>query len=389
MKELTVSFVNSIEEIGRDNWNALSGTTNPFIRYEFLHALESTGCTTKETGWQPMHVCISEEPTKVQANKRLTAVMPLYLKNNSWGEYVFDWSWAEAYSKHGLGYYPKLVTSIPFTPSAGPRVCTGDGNQEADVIALIFENVKARAVKLGASSWHVLFPSEKEHHHFNELKIHSRIATQFHWYNKGYKNFDNFLDALNSRKRKAIRKERDQIKKQGITFRITEGKTISEEQWANFYLFYQTTYLKRGMQGYLELDFFLEVARTIPNHISLISALYDEKEIAAALFFKSDQQLFGRYWGSRFDQQFLHFETCYYQGQEYAIKEGLLSFDSGAQGEHKIQRGFEPIFTYSNHWIEDEKFSDAIADFLKQEAKHTGRYKADAETLLPFKKISD
>ena len=386
MKEFSVSFVNSIEEIGRDNWNALAGTDNPFIRYEFLHALGSTGCTTEETGWKPLHVVVSENSAAVSEDSIPAAVMPLYLKNNSWGEYVFDWSWSEAYSRYGLAYYPKLVTAIPFTPSVGPRVCTGDDTLDGDLTTLIFEKVKAKAAELGASSWHVLFPAEKEHQHLSGLKLHSRIATQFHWYNRGYENFDNFLSALTSRKRKTIRKERNQIKEQGITFQITEGDAISEEQWTNFYSFYQSTYLTRGMQGYLGEKFFLEVARTIPNHILLISALNDEKEIAAALFFKSDQQLFGRYWGSRFDQQFLHFETCYYQGLEYAIKNNLLSFDSGAQGEHKIQRGFEPIFTYSNHWIEDIKFSDAIADFLEKESTQIERYKKDAEAHLPFKK---
>ena len=386
MKEFSVSFVNSIEEIGRDSWNALAGTDNPFIRYEFLHALESTGCTTEETGWKPMHVFVSENSAAVSEVNIPVAVMPLYLKNNSWGEYVFDWSWSEAYSRYGLAYYPKFVTAIPFTPSVGPRVCKGDDPLDVDLTTLIFEKVKAKAAELGASSWHVLFPTEREHQHLNGLKLHSRIATQFHWYNRGYENFDNFLSALTSRKRKTIRKERNQIKEQGITFQITEGDAISEEQWTNFYFFYQSTYLTRGMQGYLGEKFFLEVARTIPNHILLISALNDEKEIAAALFFKSDQQLFGRYWGSRFDQQFLHFETCYYQGLEYAIKNNMLSFDSGAQGEHKIQRGFQPIFTYSNHWIEDIKFSDAIADFLEKESTQIERYKKDAEAHLPFKK---
>ena len=386
MEELSVIFVDSIEDIGRGEWNALSGTENPFTRYEFLHSLEVTGCTTEKTGWKPMHVWVTKQKVEAKIEKETVAIMPLFLKNNSWGEYVFDWSWADAYARYGLNYYPKLVTSIPFTPSVGPRVFINSGVSNLEVMELIFKNVKAKAEVLAASSWHILFPSKEEYQCLKALNISARIATQFHWYNKGYASFESFLETLNSRKRKAIRKERAEIKNEGIVFRRTEGRGISEEQWADFYLFYQTTYLARGMQGYLEMDFFLKIAECMPDQILLINAICDEKDIAAALFFKSKEKLFGRYWGSRYEQQFLHFETCYYQGQEYAIEHNLKSFDSGAQGEHKIQRGFEPIFTYSNHWIANKKFSDAVDEFVGEERGHILRYREEAESLLPFKK---
>ncbi len=312
--------------------------------------------------------------------------MPLYLKTNSWGEYVFDWSWANAYKSHGFQYYPKFVTAVPFTPSPGQRIFTRDASSQSKILKLIADKIKEKAEFIGASSWHVLFPYEQEHQLLSELDIQPRIATQFHWHNKAYESFDDFLTKLTSRKRKSIRKERKHVSEQGITFRRTEGADISEQQWADFFLVYQSTYMMRGMQGYLELEFFLAIAEIMPEQLVMINAVQDNRDIAAALFFKNDTTLFGRYWGSRRDHQFLHFETCYYQGQEYAIEHQLKSFDSGAQGEHKIQRGFEPIITHSNHWIANQAFTEAITNFLNEERAHIKHYQEEAASLLPYKK---
>jgi uncharacterized protein len=385
MSELELVFVDSIAEIGDKDWNRLAGTDNPFMRYEFLYALEATACTTFETGWKPQHVCIRQK-SESEDKGEAVAVMVLYLKTNSWGEYVFDWSWANAYQSHGFNYYPKFVTAAPFTPSVGQRLFISPALNRQKVVELIVEKVKEKAAVLGASSWHVLFPSEQEHEELTALGAQARIGTQFHWYNKDYSDFDDFLSTFSSRKRKSIRKERKHVMEQGISFRVTEGAEISEQQWTDFYLFYQSTYLMRGMQAYLERGFFAAVATSMPEQLLLINAVQEGQDIAAALFFKSEEKLFGRYWGSRRDHQFLHFETCYYQGQEYAIQNKLKSFDSGAQGEHKIQRGFEPIFTYSNHWIANKSFSDAIETFLIDERNHIQQYRAEAESLLPFKK---
>ena len=386
MKKLRIDFVESIEEIGSEIWNGLAGIDNPFTRYEFLHSLESTGCTTDDSGWKPYHILVTENDVETQSRRRAIAAMPLYLKNNSWGEYVFDWSWAEAYTRHGMNYFPKFVTSIPFTPSVGTRMLIKEGIDNLAIARLIFEKVQLKAEALGASSWHILFPKEEEHKLLNSIGISPRVATQFHWYNNSYNSFSDFLASLNARKRKAIKKERKQIEDKGIIFRQTDGADISETQWSDFYLFYQTTYLARGMQGYLDIEFFRKIGETMPEQILLINAVKDNRDIAAALFFKSKDSLFGRYWGSRVEQQFLHFETCYYQGQEYAIENNLAVFDSGAQGEHKIQRGFEPIYTHSNHWIADQNFSRAIRNFLEEERGHIDQYKIQAESLLPFKK---
>lgn len=377
---LSLRFVDSIESIGAEHWNKLAGTNNPFMRYEFLHGLEKTGCTSGKTGWQPHHIAINSG-----SGEAPVAVMPLFLKTNSWGEYVFDWSWANAYQSYGFDYYPKFVTAAPFTPSFGARLFVDPSEDRQAVLELIVEKIKEKAELLGASSWHVLFPTQEEHEALSGLGMQPRIATQFHWHNRGYKTFDEFLSALNSRKRKSIRKERKQVNEKQFNFCRTEGADITEQQWADFYLFYQSTYLVRGMQGYLKLNFFMTLAETMPEQLMLLNVEKEGKTVAASLFFKNHEKLFGRYWGCREEHQFLHFETCYYQGLDYAIEHGLSSFDAGAQGEHKLQRGFEPITTYSNHWIANAGFSEAIANFLREEKPHILAYQQDARSLLPFR----
>ena len=386
MKKRRIDFVESIEEIGIEIWNNLADSDNPFTRYEFLHSLESSGCTTESTGWQPFHVLVRESDTEIENYNQPIAVMPLYLKSNSWGEYVFDWSWAEAYARYGIDYYPKFVTSIPFTPSCGSRIMTKEGVDQTTVARFIFEKIQEKSELLKASSWHVLFPKKKEHELLCSIGVQQRIGTQFHWHNNNYTSFSDFLESLNARKRKSIRKERRQIASEEISFRRTDGADINDAQWSDFFLFYQNTYAIRGMQGYLGIEFFRKIGEVMPKQILLINAVKDNSDIAAALFLKGENSLFGRYWGSRVEQQFLHFETCYYQGQEYAIENGIKIFDSGAQGEHKIQRGFEPVFTYSNHWLANEEFSQAVESFLKEEKTHVMEYKKQADKLLPFKK---
>lgn len=378
MQTLKLSFSDSIATIGATTWNGLAGTDNPFTRYEFLWGLEQTGCTTTATGWQPHHVLVQDGSEPV-------AVMPLYLKTNSYGEYVFDWSWANAYQSHGYRYYPKFVTAVPFTPSVGSRYFIRPGVEPGPVLALIRERIMSEAERIQGSSWHVLFPTPAQHDALADTGLLRRRGCQFHWHNKDYRDFEHFLEGLNSRKRKNIRKERERVAASGVTFDIVEGADIASERWQRFYDFYQSTYMMRGMQGYLTREFFEYLSQAMPEQVVMNVARQEGKDIAAALFFKSSTTLFGRYWGSLRDYQFLHFETCYYQGQDYAIAQGLKRFDSGAQGEHKIQRGFEPIPTYSNHWIKDAGFAAAIENFLEEEAPHIDRYKEGAATLLPFR----
>ncbi len=382
MPSYSVAFVDSITEIGQESWNALAGTDNPFTCYEFLHALESSGCTTRETGWQPCHLVIrAVEP----GLDEIAAIMPLYLKSNSWGEYVFDWSWANAYESHGLSYYPKFVSSAPFTPSYGKRLFVRESDDVAAIMTLIKNAIAEKADYLGASSWHVLFPNAEQHAQFTAAGLLSRQACQFQWFNRDYASFDEFLSTLSSRKRKNIRKERQRVAAAGVQFEIVEGSDIDATLWQDFHAFYQSTYLIRGMRGYLNEAFFRELSRTMPDKLFLLCARQQGELIAGALFFRSSDTLFGRYWGSAKDYQFLHFETCYYQGQDYAIANKIRRFDSGAQGEHKIQRGFEPVTTYSNHWIANAGFREAIANFLRDEDSYIERYREQAETLLPYR----
>lgn len=371
---VNAGFVDSIAEIGQQDWNALTGTRNPFMRYEFLHALESTGCTGPASGWLPRHLALRQGDV-------CRGIVPLYSKTHSWGEYVFDWSWANAYQQHGLAYYPKFVTSAPYTPSAGQRLF----GIASSHLPLVAEHIQRRAERDGASSWHVLFPTGEETRLLRRQNLHIRRGTQFQWRNRDYRSFDDFLAGLVSRKRKTLRKERRRVGEQGIGFRITEGPEISEAQWADFFLFYQNTYLQRGMRGYLSLEFFHLIAASMPEQLLLVNASHGGRDIAAALFFHNDETLFGRYWGCREEREHLHFETCYYQGLDYAIANGLQSFDSGAQGEHKIQRGFEPVTTSSAHWLANPEFHRAVGEFVAREQDHIEAYQQAARSLLPYR----
>lgn len=373
-------FLDSISELDSSTWNGQVRQASPFLRYEFFQALEETGCTTRATGWQPCHLAVSN------SQGRLIGAVPLFEKTNSYGEYVFDWSWADAYRSNGLRYYPKLLTAVPFTPSTGPRLLFAEDSLREELLPQCVEAIQQHANELGHSSWHVLFPTEQEHEALGHCGLLPREGCQFHWFNRGYTSFDDFLDALSSRKRKNIRKERLAVASEGIEFMVLDGAEITAAQWQQFYGFYQSTYLVRGMQGYLSQDFFRQIGTSMPDNLLLVLARKGKQIIAGALFFHDRTRLFGRYWGSLEQYQFLHFETCFYQGIDYCIRQGLKQFDAGAQGEHKIQRGFEPIRTVSSHWIGHPAFADAIGDFLDREQDHVRRYREEAASLLPYKK---
>lgn len=372
-------FIPSIQTIARVDWEAICGRDYPFLRYNFLASLESTGCANKKAGWEPHHLIIRE-------NNKVIGVMPLYIKHHSYGEYVFDWAWADAYHRNGLDYYPKLLTAIPYTPATGPRLCFDTSANIAAIMAELTRALQNECEALGASSWHCLFPTEEVAKQLTRCGISARHGCQFHWLNNGFRDFDDFLSTFNSRKRKNLNKERRKVAEQGIEIRIKEGTEITGEEWEQFYLYYHLTYFKRsGRQGYLNKNFFLRIGESLPEHIMMVQALRDDVMVAAALCFKSGDTLYGRYWGCEQEYDMLHFECCYYQGIEYAIANKLQRFDPGAQGEHKIQRGFTPIPTYSNHWIVRADFRNAINDFLAREQSANQDYISDAATYLPFK----
>jgi len=379
-----VVFLNSIAEISAREWNAVAGGDYPFLRYEFLRGLEDTGCVTAKAGWQPCHALVRDKQGSV------VAVLPLYLKSHSYGEYVFDWSWADAWQRNGLAYYPKLVSAIPFTPATGPRLCVSGNYTREHIWPIIAAAVKDMAKAKELSSWHVLFPEEIDTRMLENEGMHQRTATQFHWFNQGFTSFEDFLSTFSSRKRKNLRRERKRVAEQGIALKTLIGPEIGEEQWQLFHHFYQHTYAKRsGHGGYLSKEFFTHTAASMGEQVVMVLAHLSGEAVAGALFFRSSDTLYGRYWGCLRDYDCLHFEACYYQGIEYCIANGLKKFDPGAQGEHKIQRGFRPVKTWSNHWIADPQFGEAIADFTAQERTHIEQYMEQTTAMLPFKSVDN
>ena len=377
--DITAQFLTSLAQIEPGDWNDITGADYPFLRHEFLYGLEATGCTDADTGWQPCHLVLRD-------STGILAVLPLYLKSHSYGEYVFDWSWADAWRQRGLSYYPKLVTAVPFTPATGPRLCTRDGIDNADAWRMAQQAVQEFAQRQEISSWHVLFPQQDVSSMLLERGLHRRTATQFHWFNDDYSSFDDFLAGFTSRKRKSLKRERTRVQEQGLVLRTLTGEEIGTREWAQFYRFYQMTYAKRsGHGGYLNRAFFTETAPSLGEQVIMVLAYLEEEAVAGALYFRSSDTLYGRYWGCEREFDCLHFEACYYQGIEYCIRHGLSRFDPGAQGEHKIQRGFRPIHTWSNHWIADPRLSAAVGDFTRREEDHSEAYREDASSLLPFR----
>ena len=325
-------------------------------------------------------------------NGKIQCVLPLYIKQHSYGEYVFDWSWANAYAQSGLNYYPKLLNAIPFTPATGPRIGfapTLDETQKSTIVDTLFKWVRKYANEHHFSGLHCLFPQHNDLQKMANCGLLQRTGYQFHWFNRAntpYNNFDDFLSEFVSRKRKSLKKERCKVGEQNIRIEMKRGEELSQHEWDIFYALYHHTYLKRsGNAGYLGRDFFHLLAKTMPTQI-LVACAYEEDDFIAAAFYLRDQQnLYGRYWGSKKDIDGLHFEACYYQGIEYAIAHQLKRFDPGAQGEHKIQRGFTPIRTTSYHWLAHPQFHEAIDHFLIEESQHVEQYITDSRNYLPFK----
>lgn len=375
---LSLRFIDSLEDIAPAHWDAVLTSGYPFLRHAFLGALERSGATTARSGWQPRHLLL-------ESKGRLVGHLPLYLKHHSYGEFVFDWSWADAYRRHGLAYYPKLLSAIPYTPATGPRLSLRPEVDNEATRAAVIAELQAYCQQR-ASSLHILFPTGDESARWAELS--ERIAPQYHWFNRGYRDFEDFLDTFSSRKRKNLRKERRRVAEQSVTLRRVEGAAINESLWQHFFHCYQMTYAKRsGHGGYLNEAFFRDIGRRMPDNLLLVVAERDGQPVAAALNFKDSTTLYGRYWGCVQELECLHFEACYYQGIEYCIEQGLQRFDPGAQGEHKIQRGFEPVVTRSRHWIVDEQFRAAIDHFLVEEARAIQDYLVEARALLPFKQL--
>lgn len=375
---MDVKQINSMAQVDCAAWNRLAGDAYPFLRHEFLLALEQSASVCAQTGWEPAHLLVMDAD-------ELVAFMPLYLKRHSWGEYVFDQQWAHAYLQQGLDYYPKWLTAIPFTPCQGARIVIHPAANPLEVTQLLLNFIKQLSDKQNVSSWHCLFPEQQQAGLLQSLGLSIREGVQFHWFNRGYHDFDDYLQTLNAGKRKMIKRERRRICEQGVSLLRVAGPDVSDEQWRAFFRFYAMTYLKRGSEPYLNLAFFQQIAAAMGKQLLLVLAVKDGAYIAAALSFIGADTLYGRYWGCDEEYHSLHFEVCYYQGLDYCIEHDLQRFDSGAQGEHKIARGFEPVITYSAHWIRDARFAKAIERFLAKEREAVQFYKQDAASYLPFK----
>ena len=374
----TGRVADDIAKIAAADWDACAGADNPFVSHAFLSALEASGSVTARTGWLPQHVLIEQ-------GGRLLAAAPLYLKNHSYGEYVFDHGWASAYERSGGDYYPKLQCAVPFTPATGPRLLVRpdapDGTRAMLIDALI---QVARQHKV--SSLHVTFPTEAEFEALGAAGFLQRTGRQFHWENHGYGSFDDFLEALNSRKRKTIRKERRAAVPDGLIVETLTGATLKPEHWDAFFEFYMSTSDRKWGSAYLNRRFFDLLHRTMADKVVLVMARDGGRYVAGALNLRGTDTLFGRNWGCLGDYKFLHFEACYYRAIDFAIEHGLKRVEAGAQGTHKIQRGYLPNTTYSAHWIRDPGFASAVADFLERERAAVDQEIDELAEFSPFRR---
>ncbi len=376
-------FLTSIAEIDAASWNALAGANQPFARHEFLLALEESGCAVPRTGWSPRHLVLENR------EGRAIAALPLYRKSHSRGEFVFDFSWANAYAQHDLAYYPKLLSAIPFTPVRGARALVLPGADTGRLTDALIEAAAGHARSERLSSWHVLFPSEADVAALKRAGLIERRDCQFHWFNRGYDSFEAFLATFTAEKRKKAKRERRRVAEAGIEFDTRFGHEVDDALWSTVYEFYADTFYRHGHEPYLNLDFFKRIAAALPDKIMLKIARHGAEPIAVAIFFVSEDALYGRYWGAGGNFHSLHFEACYYQGIEFCIDKGLRHFEPGTQGEHKVPRGFVPTLTSSMHDIVDPRFAAAIRDFAAREARGVDLYAASVNEHIPSHRAPD
>ncbi len=371
------TYLNSIHEVAASQWDDLLTQAQPFLRHAFLATLEDSGSIGGRTGWQPRHAVLLGE------QGQLLAAMPSYVKSHSYGEYVFDHGWADACHRAGIDYYPKLLGAIPFSPVTGQRLL---GTPSA--AGQLLDEITTSLAQQGLSSLHINFTTETENALLQGREGWlQRLGCQFHWRNRGYRDFQDFLDALSSRKRKQMRKEREQVAGQGIEFEWREGQQLSELEWDFVYLCYANTYHVRGQSPYLTRAFFSLLAERMPEMIRVVFAHQAGRPVAMAFSLLGADSLYGRYWGCLAEFDRLHFETCFYQGMDYAIGRGLQRFDAGAQGEHKLIRGFEPVITHSWHYLCHPGLRAAVANFLDEEQLGVQRYAEHARGLLPYRVV--
>jgi len=368
----------SIDELNAREWNALGGEHNPFLRHEFFAALEHTHCIGSDTGWDPCYFTVKD-------GKGLAAAVPAFRKMHSYGEFVFDFAWAQAYSRLGQRYYPKLTVAVPFTPATGPRLLVRPDLDRPTLAKRLLADIEAYTASHSLSSVHALFLDEPAHAACEAAGWLIRRDCQFHWTNHNYPDFDAYLDTFTAQKRKKTRRERRRVAEAGIHFQTLLGPELDERTLDYVYAFHRDTFLRHGHEPYLTRAFFSEVARTLGDALMVKIAVHGTTPVAAAIFFWSKQALFGRYWGAAADFNSLHFEACYHQGIEFCIAQGVARFEPGTQGEHKVSRGFEPTITWSAHYILNHRFREAIEDYLVREGASVDAYAEEVQNHVPFK----
>lgn len=369
--------VRHISAVEPDAWNALTGGVYPFLRHEFLFALEEYGCLGRHVGWIPYHLLIED------TERGLVAALPMYLKFNSFGEFVFDWAWADAYERAGMDYYPKLVVASPFTPATGPRLLIRPEHYSDHLAEAVVDFAIEAAQDTGVSSLHWLFTQDRVL--LDSPQVLKRLGCQFHWYNRGYRDFEDFLSGFTAKRRKEVKRERRLVREASVELRRIRGDLVQPDIWHTVYRLYRSTFAKHGNYPALTSKFFEAIASAMGEQILLVLAERRGHIVGAALFLVGRDALYGRYWGCTEEIPALHFEACYYQGIEYCIEAGLHKFESGAQGEHKVSRGFLPAETWSAHWLAEAAFRDPIARFLDREQRSVRAYMSELSAHSPFK----
>ena len=371
---MSLRILHSLDEVSASDWDSLHDGRNPFLSHAFLSGLEQHHCLKPRWGWAPQHAALFE-------HGKLVAAAPAYVKGNSHGEFVFDHAWAHAYAQFGLNYYPKWLVAVPYSPVAGPRLLAANAATRVSLLEAMQEYTQRQ----GLSSLHVNFLPENELGAFDARWL-ARGDVQFHWRNEsGWRDFDDYLAALTSKKRKNVRAEREQVRRAGVRFRIVHGDEAGDADLRAMHDFYCLTQTDKGNQPALTLDFFHHLARSMPRQLILVLAQRNGETIAGALCLRGADTLYGRYWGSSENLPGLHFETCYYQGIEYCLREGLHSFEPGAQGEHKVARGFLPVLTHSRHFVADSRFAEALRPWCEEERSSVLRYREAVLQHSPFR----
>jgi hypothetical protein len=388
---MRLEIFDSLDAIGAADWDALHDGRNPTLRYAFLDALEQSGCVGSKNGdgygWYPRHFALYSGDENQRGE--LIAACPAYLKSNNYGEFVFDWAWAEAYEQRGMAYYPKLVVGVPYTPASGPRLLIRpdfEPLEQAEIARLFSAAVRDFCAQNKLSGVHWLFAPDEQIKWLESDGLVRRRGSQYHWHNHGYQSFDDFLAALSSRKRKAIRRERARVVEQNVQVEMLPGSALSKADWHQVHRYYADIYDRKWGVPTLNADFFCRIGEQMGDALQVVFAEHEGQRAACAFFLRGADTLYGRFWGC--DAQFhsLHFEACYYQGIDYCIREGLTTFEPGAGGEHKLSRGFLPTPTWSAHWLADEKFHIAIANYCAEEARHLQAQEPEWDKLSPYRK---